>query len=71
MLKLGKLPDRTPIKLTVTVTPDLHRSLADYAAVYREAYGDKAEIADLVPAMLEAFLAGDREFAKALKAKGG
>lgn len=71
MLKLGKLPDRTPIKLTVTVTPDLHRSLTDYAAVYREAYGDKAEVAELVPAMLEAFLAGDREFAKALKAKGG
>ena len=71
MLKLGKLPDRTPIKLTVTVTPDLHRSLTDYAGVYREAYGDKAEVADLVPAMLEAFLAGDREFAKALKAKGG
>jgi hypothetical protein len=45
--------------------------LSDYAAVYREAYDDKAEIADLVPAMLEAFLAGDREFAKALKAKGG
>ncbi|GAA0770369.1 MULTISPECIES: DUF2274 domain-containing protein [Brevundimonas] len=71
MLKLGKLPDRTPIKLTITVTPDLHRSLADYAAVYREAYGDKAETADLIPAMLEVFLAGDREFAKALKAKGG
>lgn len=61
MLKLGKLPDRTPIKLTIAVTPDLHRTLADYAAVYRETYGEKADIAELVPAMLEGFLASDRE----------
>lgn len=71
MLKLGKLPDRTPIKLTISVAPDLHRTLTDYAAVYRETYGEKADIAELVPAMLEGFLAGDREFAKAQRAKGG
>ncbi len=26
-LKLGKLPDRTPVKLAITVTPDLHQML--------------------------------------------
>jgi hypothetical protein len=67
MLKLAKLPDRTPIKITVTIMPDLNRALADYAALYRETYGEKADVADLIPAMLDAFVTGDREFAKARK----
>lgn len=65
MLKLGKLPDRTPIKLTLMVTPDLARALGDYTAIYNRAYHERAETNDLIPAMLEAFLASDRAFAKA------
>lgn len=68
MIKLARIPDRTPVKIAVTVTPDLNRALTDYAAFYREAYGEKAEVADLIPYMLDAFLAGDREFVKARKA---
>lgn len=30
-LKLAKLPDRTPVKLAITITPDLHEALHDYA----------------------------------------
>jgi len=71
MLKLAKLPDRTPVKITLTVTPDLARALADYAALYNRAYADKAEMADLIPAMLETFLASDRAFAKARKEAEG
>jgi len=67
MLKLAKLPDRTPVKLAITITPDLAHALGDYAMIYNRAYGDKAEVADLVPAMLESFLASDRAFAKARK----
>ncbi|PWB81795.1 MAG: DUF2274 domain-containing protein [Methylocystaceae bacterium] len=67
MLKLGKLPDRTPAKITVTLTPELTGALSDYAAVYREAYGEAASVADLVPFMLEAFLQSDKAFAKARK----
>lgn len=67
MLKLAKLPDRTPVKITISVTPDLARTLADYQALYNRAYADKAEVADLIPAMLETFLASDRAFAKARK----
>jgi hypothetical protein len=68
-LKLAKLPDRTPVKLAVTITPDLHQLLQQYAALYAEAYGREEAIADLVPAMLVAFLESDRAFArnKALK----
>ncbi|WP_353888498.1 DUF2274 domain-containing protein [uncultured Sphingomonas sp.] len=35
-LKLGKLPDRTPAKLTITITPDLQTALQAYAGdLYR------------------------------------
>jgi hypothetical protein len=32
-LKLAKLPDRTPVKITITVSPDLNRALQAYAAM--------------------------------------
>jgi hypothetical protein len=64
-LKLPRLPDRTPVKLTISIAPDLHLALTDYAAIYQQAYGDEQAIADLVPHMLAAFLASDRGFAKA------
>lgn len=69
-LKLPKLPDRTPIKLTITITPDLKRALDDYAALYAETYGRHEPIADLIPAMLSEFLDSDRAFAKARKRLG-
>jgi hypothetical protein len=66
-LKLGKLPDRTPVKLVITVTPDLRQMLQQYAALYAEAYGREESVVELVPAMLAAFLESDRAFAKARK----
>lgn len=67
-LKLAKLPDRTPVKLAITVTPDLHRALSDYAALYAQTYGRDEPIAELIPAMLTAFLESDRSFRRS-KAK--
>jgi hypothetical protein len=64
-LKLAKLPDRTPVKLTLVITPDLHQALSDYAEVYRETYGEGEAVADLVPFMLQRFLESDRGFARA------
>ena len=64
-LELGKLPDRTPVKLAITVMPDLHQALSDYAAIYNQTYGQSEPVAELVPHMLAAFLASDRGFAKA------
>lgn len=63
-LKLAKLPDRTPVKLAITITPDLHQMLQHYAALYAEAYGHQEPVAELVPAMLAAFLESDRTFAR-------
>jgi hypothetical protein len=67
-LKLGKLPDRTPVKLAITVTPDLHQMLQQYAALYAEAYGREEAVAELVPAMLTAFLESDRSFVRSRSA---
>lgn len=64
-LKLAKLPDRTPVKLTIALMPDLHQALIDYAALYAEAYGRGEPVVELIPAMLGAFLEGDRAFARA------
>lgn len=69
-IKLGRLPDRTPVKLAITMTPELHNALADYAAIYNETYGQSEPIAELVPHMLAAFLASDRGFAKAREGLG-
>jgi hypothetical protein len=68
MLKLPKLPDRTPVKLTVTLSPDLHQRLLSYAALYQATYGAAEPVADLVPYMLDAFLDSDRAYVKARKA---
>jgi len=70
-LKLARLPDRTPVKLTIALLPDLHQQLISYAAVYAAAYGRDEPVAELIPAMLEAFLASDREFQKSQKTMAG
>lgn len=67
-LKLSRLPDRTPVKLTITVTPDLKKSLDAYLTLYQTVHEDPdAGLGDIIPAMLEHFLARDRAFAKAQK----
>ncbi|RWQ22735.1 DUF2274 domain-containing protein [Mesorhizobium sp.] len=66
-LKLGKLPDRSPAKITITVSAELNRELHDYASLYRQTYGESESVAELIPFMLDVFLGSDRAFAKARK----
>ena len=63
-LKLSKLPDRTPVKITIAVMPDLYKRLQDYAAAYAEAYGQEEPLTKLIPAMLASFLDSDRGFVR-------
>jgi hypothetical protein len=63
-IKLPRLPDRTPVKLTITILPELQCRLEAYARVYTAAYGTAEPVTELVPAMLASFLDSDREFAK-------
>ena len=66
-LKLGRLPDRTPVKITFAASPELNQALQDYAAVYRATYGQAEAVAELIHFMLDAFLDSDRGFVKARK----
>lgn len=70
-LRLPKLPDRTPVKVTVSLSPELNRALSDYAALYREAYGEAEPVQALIPAMLASFLESDRLFARRRRGGGG
>jgi hypothetical protein len=67
MLKLTQLPDRIPVKLTITLQPDLKKALDDYAALYARTYGAEEPVAELVPFMLESFLKADAGFRKGRK----
>lgn len=69
-LKLPRLPDRTPVKLTIAILPDLHLRLSQYAELYRATYGVDEPVSELIPHMLEAFLASDKGFAQARKPGG-
>lgn len=68
-IKLERLPDRTPVKITILVPPELNRALGDYAAAYEAAYGQAEAVAELIPAMLSAFLQSDRTFIRARRSK--
>lgn len=66
-LRLQKIPDKTPVKLTLSIDPELHAGLRDYAAVYAATYGAEERIEDLAPSMLSTFLQGDAAFKRARK----
>ena len=67
MLKLAQLPNRIPVKLTITLQPDVKKALDDYAAMYSRTYGVDESVAELVPFMLESFLKADAGFKKGRK----
>jgi hypothetical protein len=68
-LRIAKLPDRTPVKPLIAVMPELHDALQDYAKIYADTYGQAEAMIDLIPAMLMAFLDGNREFQKPRKGR--
>lgn len=67
-LRISKLPDLTPVKLTISVDREIHQMLEDYAQIYSESYGDEVKPAALVPSMIAGFLATDNGFKRARKA---
>lgn len=67
-LRIAKLPNLTPVKLTVSLEPEVHRLLEDYAQVYKDSYGEVVKPVELVPLMISGFLNSDTGFKKARKA---
>lgn len=69
-LRLAKLPDRTPVKLTISVPPELNQALAEYANLYRESYGEAEAVQEPIPAMLATFLEADKAFVRRRRTQG-
>ncbi|TWB03691.1 DUF2274 domain-containing protein [Bradyrhizobium stylosanthis] len=69
-MKLGKLPDRAPVKMSIVLTPRLAQRLKEYGDFYAETYGNKEEVAELIPFMLEALLDSDSSFKRSRSSKG-
>ncbi|MBZ9937004.1 DUF2274 domain-containing protein [Mesorhizobium sp. BR1-1-16] len=69
-LKLGPIADDKPVKVTVELPANLQRDLVAYAEILgREAGQPVADPIRLIVPMLERFIATDRGFAKARRAK--
>lgn len=66
-LKIGAIPDRTPIKLSLSLSPDVHDALQDYASIHAKEFGQNAQVTDLAALMIERFLASDTQFKRARK----
>jgi len=64
-LKLAKIQEHKPVKVSVTLPFELNQDLEAYAAIYEQAYGEKQSIGALIPSMLAGFLASDAGFKKA------
>lgn len=73
-LKLGPIPDDTPVKMAVELPAGLHRDLTLYGELLGRSGtgGQGVAVAPqkLVVPMLEKFLASDRGFAKARRNAG-
>lgn len=67
-LRLEPLPDRTPVRMTIALDPDLALALTDYAQIYHATYGQAVKPEALIPAMLDRFLGSDAGFRRARKA---
>ena len=66
-LKLSKLPKRTPVKMSIILTPETHEAMIDYARIYEETYGNKESIEELIPFMIVSFLENDHTFKRTRK----
>jgi len=67
-LRLDRLPDRTPVRMSLSVDPELASALSDYAEIYRQTYGAEEKPEALIPAMIESFLASDAGVKRARRA---
>lgn len=68
-LKLSAVEDEKPVKVAVTLSAALHRSLVTYAEILAHDSGKAIEPEQLIAPMLERFIASDRGFARQRKLK--
>jgi hypothetical protein len=69
-LRLGPLPKTETAKLTITISVGLKATLDRYAALHSQTHGEPVDAVSIVPHMLEAFMARDREFQRGSSLRG-
>ena len=67
-LRLDKLPDRTPVRMSIAIDPELASALADYSVIYPQTYGAQEKHDALVPPMLQQFPGTDARIKRARRA---
>ena len=65
-LRLGPIPHQQYVRVYVALPANLKTDLERYASVHSETWGHKIDVATLIPHMLEAFIARDRAFKRAV-----
>jgi hypothetical protein len=71
-LKLGKIEDDKPVRLTIDMPASVHRDLLAYGqALGREGGQEAIEPAKLIAPMLARFMATDRAFIRVREAPEG
>jgi hypothetical protein len=68
-LRLGPIPKKDTIKLTITLQVALKADLDRYAELHAKTWGAPVNAATLIPHMLETFIARDRGFRNAAHAR--
>jgi len=66
-LKIGAIPERKPVKITVSLPPDIGDALDDYAEIHAREFGRKTPVGELAALMIEQFLNSDAAFKRARK----
>lgn len=66
-LSLGPIPKVELVRLAITVPAPLKADLDRYAQLHEQAWGEKTDAAALIPHIVGAFLAKDKEFQRACK----
>jgi hypothetical protein len=64
-LRLGPLPNNAMVKLTIALPAALKADLDGYAQLHSQTWGESTSAIELIPHMLEAFIARDRGFRRA------
>jgi len=66
-LKIGAVPERKSVRITLSLPPDIHAALADYTTIHEAEFGKKTPASELAGLMIERFLNSDAAFRRARK----
>jgi hypothetical protein len=68
-LRLGPLPNKGLVKLTITLPFGLKDQLDTYAQLHSRVWGESVDATELIPHMLNQFILRDKAFKAAMRRK--